>query len=124
MTKSDSSQGFLVQMFIISPAISWILKPGRFSKRRGFLYAVAFLVVVAAITIGMDLYEQEANFYHVVGVDREAAFVDIKRAFRQRSVELHPDKNPSPTAWPSTDAALPCQRVSMDANLLAPFCFA
>jgi hypothetical protein len=98
MTKSDSSQGFLVQMFIISPAISWILKPGRFSKRRGFLYAVAFLVVVAAITIGMDLYEQEANFYHVVGVDREAAFVDIKRAFRQRSVELHPDKNPSPTA--------------------------
>lgn len=46
----------------------------------------------------MDLYAQEENFYHVVGVDRDASFADIKRAFRQRSVEIHPDKNPSPTA--------------------------
>ncbi|KAG6623511.1 molecular chaperone DnaJ [Phytophthora cinnamomi] len=98
MGKSDSSQGILVQMFIISPAISWILKPGRFPKRRAFFYAVAFLVAIAAVTIGMDLHEQENNFYHVVGIDREASYADIKRAFRQRSVELHPDKNPSPTA--------------------------
>ncbi|GMF14603.1 unnamed protein product [Phytophthora lilii] len=46
----------------------------------------------------MDFYGQESNFYHVVGVSRDASFADIKRAFRQRSVELHPDKNPSPTA--------------------------
>ncbi|OWZ22960.1 hypothetical protein PHMEG_0002231 [Phytophthora megakarya] len=98
MGKAESSQGILVQMFVISPVISWILKPGRFSQRRGFLYAVAFLVAIAVVTIGMDLYEQEANFYHVVGVDRDASYADIKRAFRQRSVELHPDKNPSPTA--------------------------
>ncbi|KAG2941849.1 hypothetical protein JG687_00004804 [Phytophthora cactorum] len=98
MGKSDSSQGIMVQMFIISPAISWILKPGRFSKRRGFIYAVAFLVAIAAVTIGMDLYAQEENFYHLVGVDRDSSYADIKRAFRQRSVELHPDKNRSPTA--------------------------
>ncbi|EEY54997.1 uncharacterized protein PITG_08580 [Phytophthora infestans T30-4] len=98
MGKVDSSQGILVQMFIISPSISWILKPGRFSKRRGFIYAVAFLVAIAAVTIGMDLYAQEENFYHLVGVGRDASYTDIKRAFRQRSVELHPDKNPSPTA--------------------------
>ena len=46
----------------------------------------------------MDVYNQEDNFYHMVGVGRDASFADIKRAFRQRSVELHPDKNPSPTA--------------------------
>lgn len=51
MGKSDSSQGILVQMFIISPAISWILKPGRFPKRRAFFYAVGFLVAIAAVTI-------------------------------------------------------------------------
>lgn len=51
MAKSDSSQGILVQMFVISPVISWILKPGRFSKQRGFFYAAAFLVTIAAITI-------------------------------------------------------------------------
>ncbi|KAF1777256.1 DnaJ domain [Phytophthora cactorum] len=46
----------------------------------------------------MDLYAQEENFYHLVGVDRDSSYADIKRAFRQRSVELHPDKNRSPTA--------------------------
>ncbi|KAL4100213.1 hypothetical protein PRIC1_008007 [Phytophthora ramorum] len=98
MGKADSSQGILVQMFVISPVVSWILKPGRFPKRRAFFYAVAFLVALAAVTIGMDLYAQEDNFYHVVGVSRDASYTDIKRAFRMRSVELHPDKNPSPTA--------------------------
>ncbi|CEG41860.1 Molecular chaperone (DnaJ superfamily) [Plasmopara halstedii] len=98
MGATDSSQGLFVQMLIISPVISWILKPGRFSKRRGFFYAVAFLVAIAVATVGMDLYEQEGNLYHVVGVNRDASYADIKRAFRQRSVELHPDKNPSPSA--------------------------
>ncbi|TDH64756.1 hypothetical protein CCR75_001383 [Bremia lactucae] len=98
MSTPDSSMGFLTQMFIVSPAISWILKPGRYSKRRGFIYSVAFLVAITAITIGSDLYSQEGNFYHVIGVDRDASYADIKRAFRQRSVELHPDKNPSPSA--------------------------
>lgn len=85
-------------MFLISPVISWVLKPGRYSKRRGFFYAVTFLVAIAVVTIGMDLRAQKGNFYHVIGVDRDASYADIKRAFRQRSVELHPDKNPSPSA--------------------------
>lgn len=33
-----------------------------------------------------------------MGAPRDAPLSDIKRAFRLRSVELHPDKNPSPTA--------------------------
>uniref|UniRef100_M4BBU8 J domain-containing protein n=1 Tax=Hyaloperonospora arabidopsidis (strain Emoy2) TaxID=559515 RepID=M4BBU8_HYAAE len=98
MGTSDSSHGILLQMFVISPAIAWILKPGRFSKRLGFVYAVAFLVAIAAITIGIELCAQEGNFYHVVGINRDASSAEIKRAFRQRSVELHPDKNPSLTA--------------------------
>ncbi|RLN94132.1 hypothetical protein BBJ28_00022155 [Nothophytophthora sp. Chile5] len=100
MVNSDSSSGFLMQVCVISPVISWLLTPGRFSKRRGFLYAVGFLVTLAAVTIvrGMDFRAQESNFYHVMGVGRDSAYSDIKRAFRSRSVDLHPDKNPSPTA--------------------------
>ena len=33
-----------------------------------------------------------------MGIHRDASYAEIKRAFRQRSVELHPDKNPSLTA--------------------------
>ena len=46
----------------------------------------------------MQFKEQESNFYHVMEVPRDAGFSEIKRAFRTRSIDLHPDKNPSPTA--------------------------
>lgn len=98
MPSSDSSQNLLLHMFVVSPIISWILKPGRFGKTRAFYYAVCFLVVLAVVTITYDFQSQEDNFYHIVGVDRDASYADIKRAFRVRSVELHPDKNPSATA--------------------------
>lgn len=51
MVAFDSFTGFAYQAFIVSPAISWILAPGRFSKQRGFFYAVSFLVALAAISI-------------------------------------------------------------------------
>lgn len=51
MVAFDSFTGFAYQAFIVSPAISWILTPGRFSKQRGFFYAVSFLVALAAISI-------------------------------------------------------------------------
>lgn len=51
MGSADSLSPLLVQVCVISPALSWILRPGRFSRRRGFALAVAFLVLVAAATI-------------------------------------------------------------------------
>jgi hypothetical protein len=46
----------------------------------------------------MQFKEQESNFYHVMAAPRDASFSEIKKAFRMRSIDLHPDKNPSPTA--------------------------
>lgn len=51
MVSADGFSGVLYQLFIVSPAISWILQPGRFSKQRGFFYAVSFLTLLAAFTI-------------------------------------------------------------------------
>jgi hypothetical protein len=48
---SDTFSGFFYQAGLVSPAISWILQPGRFPTRTGLLYAITFLVVLASISI-------------------------------------------------------------------------
>ena len=34
------------------------------------------------------------NFYTLLGVDMDADTAQIKKAFRKKSLEFHPDKNP------------------------------
>jgi DnaJ-class molecular chaperone len=46
----------------------------------------------------LQLYEQESNFYEIIGVHRDSPLNEIKKAYRTRSIDLHPDKNPAPQA--------------------------
>jgi hypothetical protein len=44
--------GFFFYVFIVHPLTAWILKPGRFERRKSIMYAVAFLTALAAIKTG------------------------------------------------------------------------
>lgn len=56
-TEQDSGDlsglgGFFFYMFIIHPCTAWILRPGRFERKKSIMYAIAFLAAVAAIKSG------------------------------------------------------------------------
>ena len=44
--------GFFFYVFIVHPMTAWILRPGRFERRKSIMYAIAFLAGLAAIKTG------------------------------------------------------------------------
>ena len=44
--------GFFFYVFIVHPATAWILRPGRFERKKSIMYAIAFLTALAALKTG------------------------------------------------------------------------
>ena len=44
--------GFFFYVFIVHPCTAWILRPGRFPRKKSIMYAIAFLAALAAIKTG------------------------------------------------------------------------
>jgi hypothetical protein len=49
----DGLTGFFFYAFIVHPCVAWILRPGRFERKKSIFYAIAFLGGIAAIKTGM-----------------------------------------------------------------------
>ena len=48
----DGLTGFFFYMFIVHPMTAWILRPGRFERKKSIMYAIGFLATLAAIKTG------------------------------------------------------------------------
>ena len=46
--------GFFFYVFIVHPCTAWILRPGRFERKKSIMYAIAFLGAIAAIKTGQS----------------------------------------------------------------------
>lgn len=80
------------------------------TDRDGFLPILtpccSHLGVIAAAVAATSLVSDKAlenvergpNYYQLLGLRRGSSAIEIKRAYRQLSLELHPDKNPSKDA--------------------------
>ena len=49
--------GFFFYVFIVHPATAWILKPGRFERKKSIMYAIGFLALLASVKTGELLNE-------------------------------------------------------------------
>jgi len=87
---------FLFYVIIVYPATSWVLK--KFPGNKGLFCAIGFLGIIAAGKTYVEVQEKGPNFYNILGVTRGSNPLEVKRAYKRRSLELHPDKNPSPNA--------------------------
>mmetsp|Transcript_22402 Transcript_22402/g.32125 ORF Transcript_22402/g.32125 Transcript_22402/m.32125 type:complete len:354 (+) Transcript_22402:52-1113(+) len=109
--------GFFFYVFIIHPCTAWILRPGRFERKKSIMYAIAFLAAVAAIKSGVEMQARGPNHYQKLGVSRASNPLAIKRAYKKKSLELHPDKNKAEDASDQFDAIKQAYDVLMDMEL-------
>lgn len=58
--------GFFFYVFIVHPATAWILKPGRFERKKSIMYAIGFLALLAAVKTGESIYCCAVSFLFIV----------------------------------------------------------
>lgn len=63
------------------------------------------------------MQDRGPNYYVKLGVTRDSNPLEIKRAYKKLSLQLHPDKNPSPDATDQFDAVKNAYDILMDMEL-------
>jgi hypothetical protein len=66
---------------------------------------------------GLEVQQRGPNYYQKLGITRSSSPLEIKRAYKKLSLQLHPDKNPSPDAPAQFDAVKQAYDVLMDMEL-------
>ena len=87
------------------------------SNRTVLLTALGVLAVALALKLGYDMHGDAASYYKALEVGRHSSPIDIRKAYKQISRTLHPDKNPSPTAETDFQRVKAAYDVLMDEKL-------
>lgn len=69
------------------------------SRSTVFIVSLAVALISMAVFLEMMLPKEPSNHYEMLGVTSYATTQEIKKAFRNRSLKLHPDRNPKATEW-------------------------
>ena len=118
MTNTTEEQlvSFFLYSLFIYPVTNYLVSPKRsYPRWKGACYAMLFLVAISSVHMvrGLDVHplltpillvhvippqmyenrEKGPNHYNLLGVARGTSTANLKRAYRNLSLELHPDKN-------------------------------
>ena len=109
---------FFAYSIFVYPITNWLASPRRgWSRLYGAMLAATFLGTVAILHMMYDNREKGSNHYVLLGVDRGVSLTGLKKAYRQLSLQLHPDKNDSPTAAEDFQRVQNAFKVLSDADM-------
>eukprot|EP01035_Chromulina_nebulosa_P030852 gene30852-41042_t len=95
----DQLISFFLYSFVIYPVTNYIVSPQRsYSRWRAAAYAFIFLIGISTLHMWYENIEKGPNYYQLLRVTRSSTIGEVKKAYRNLSLELHPDKNKSPNA--------------------------
>ncbi|KAI2509619.1 hypothetical protein MHU86_4738 [Fragilaria crotonensis] len=113
MVLEDSS--FMSSSFILARHGSF--DQVAFHARRASCMPLHSWLELQPSSLALKCNNVDPNFYTKLSVTRNSNPLEIKRAYKRMSLELHPDKNPSPNASDQFDQIKKAYDVLMDMEL-------
>eukprot|EP01041_Mallomonas_annulata_P000918 gene918-1781_t len=99
MSSEEQLISFFAYSMFIYPVTNYLVSPKRkYSRWMGAFYAMGFLVLISCCHVVYENREKGPNHYQLLNVRRDSSISVLKKAYKRLSLELHPDKNKSPTA--------------------------
>ena len=99
----------------VCPSVSAWCVNSPFSLSRCCVFLDPALCTI--VMLGLEMQQRGPNYYTKLGITRASHPLEIKRAYKKLSLQLHPDKNPSPDATEQFDAVKQAYDVLMDMEL-------